>query len=209
MQSTPLEDAELILSMLKDEPGAWQLFGERFDRLVRHWIANVTRRFSSMVSLDDQAEIRAIFYESLVANDKRKLRMFDPERGNRLSTWIALLVGNCARDYLRRLRREPEKAPIADHAEDERLTSWFPDPYEQAMWRERAEIAELGLADCSEKDRHLAELYFGEGMEPAEIASVMRISVKTVHTKKHKIQSRLAEAANRSSARLRAATRAA
>lgn len=35
------------------------------------------------------------------------------------------------------------------------------------------------------------ELYFGEGMEPEQIAEVMNISVKTVYSKKHKIQSRL------------------
>ena len=37
----------------------------------------------------------------------------------------------------------------------------------------------------------LVALYFGEGLEPEQIAERMHISVKTVYSKKHKIQSRL------------------
>jgi RNA polymerase sigma-70 factor, ECF subfamily len=43
----------------------------------------------------------------------------------------------------------------------------------------------------SERDRVFAALYFGEGMQPDEIARSMKISVKTVYSKKHKIQSKL------------------
>ena len=47
------------------------------------------------------------------------------------------------------------------------------------------------MAGFSERDRIFAALYFGEGMEPNEIARSMNISVKTVYSKKHKIQSKL------------------
>jgi RNA polymerase sigma-70 factor (ECF subfamily) len=47
------------------------------------------------------------------------------------------------------------------------------------------------LAEFSEKDRTFAALHFGEGMDPEDIAATMNISVKTVYSKKHKIQSRL------------------
>jgi RNA polymerase sigma-70 factor (ECF subfamily) len=48
------------------------------------------------------------------------------------------------------------------------------------------------MANFSARDRTFAALYFGEGMDPVEIARSMKISVKTVYSKKHKIQSKLA-----------------
>jgi RNA polymerase sigma-70 factor (ECF subfamily) len=148
----------------------------------------VTRRFASVVSQDDVREIYATLYLSLLSNDKHKLRTFDPERGNRFSSWIGLLAINAAYDYLRTLRREPQKEQLAEATE---LVAELPDPFELIAERQHAQIAARTLEDFSDKDRAFAALYFGEGMDPAEIAQRMNISVKTVYSKKHKIQSRL------------------
>jgi RNA polymerase sigma-70 factor (ECF subfamily) len=67
----------------------------------------------------------------------------------------------------------------------------MPDPFEATAQQERAEMAARVMEGFSERDRTFAALYFGEGMEPHEIARSMKISVKTVYSKKHKIQSKL------------------
>jgi RNA polymerase sigma-70 factor (ECF subfamily) len=182
------DDETLIQGMIANLPSAWREFQKRYDRLVHRCITKVTRRFSSIVAQDDVREIYATLYLSLLANDKHKLRTFDPERGNRFSSWIGLLAINCAYDYLRTLKREPQKEQLAEACE---LVCELPDPFEQTAEHERASIAADALEGFSEKDRVFAALYFGEGMEPNEIAAKMNISVKTVYSKKHKIQSRL------------------
>jgi RNA polymerase sigma-70 factor (ECF subfamily) len=188
-QANPYEDdLVLIDAMIANEPIAWREFQRRYDRLIHRCITKVTRRFSSMVSQDDVREIYATLYVSLLANEKHKLRTFDPERGNRFSSWIGLLAINCAYDYLRTLKREPQKEQLADNSE---LVCDLPDPFELTAEHERAALAQRTLEDFSEKDRTFAALYFGEGMDPTEIATRMNISVKTVYSKKHKIQSRL------------------
>jgi RNA polymerase sigma-70 factor (ECF subfamily) len=156
--------------------------------LIIRCITKVTRRFASIVSQDDVREIYATLYVSLLSNDMHKLRSWDPERGNRFSSWIGLLAINAAYDYLRTLKREPQKECITEAME---LVADIPDPFELTSERERATIAQQTLADFSEKDRTFAALYFGEGMDPQDIANEMNISVKTVYSKKHKIQSRL------------------
>jgi RNA polymerase sigma-70 factor (ECF subfamily) len=181
-------DDDLIAGMLANDPAAWREFQTRFDRLIMRCITKVTRRFASVVSQDDVREIYATLYVSLLANDKHKLRTFDPSRGNRFSSWIGLLAINAAYDYLRSLRREPAKECISEAME---LACELPDPFELTSELERASIAQETLADFSEKDRAFAALYFGEGMDPQDIARRMNISVKTVYSKKHKIQSRL------------------
>jgi RNA polymerase sigma-70 factor (ECF subfamily) len=181
-------DGDLVAGMLANDPAAWREFQSRYDRLIIRCITKVTRRFASIVSQDDVREIYATLYVALLSNDMHKLRSFDPDRGNRFSSWIGLLAINAAYDHLRTLKREPQKECITEAME---LVCEMPDPFELTSEHERATIAQKTLEDFSEKDRTFAALYFGEGMDPQAIADMMNISVKTVYSKKHKIQSRL------------------
>jgi RNA polymerase sigma-70 factor (ECF subfamily) len=181
-------DEVLVLAMIDNVPSAWREFQRRYERLIYRCITKVTRRFASVVSQEDLSEIYSTLLLSLLTNDMHKLRSFDPERGNRFSTWMGLLAINCAYDHLRSVKREPSKGTLAE-AED--LVSREPDAFEQVAEQERATIAARALEGFSDKDRTFALLYFGEGMDPVDIAQTMNISVKTVYSKKHKIQSRL------------------
>jgi RNA polymerase sigma-70 factor (ECF subfamily) len=181
-------DALLLQGLLRGSDAAWREFHIRFDRLIYRCITKVTSRFSAVVSQDDLREIYATLIVQLLSNDMHKLRTFDPERGNRFSSWLGLLAINAAYDYLRAIRREPNRAPVT---EAEALGSDLPTPHELCERRERAEKVVEALATFSQKDQEFVELYFGEGLEPEEIALRMNISVKTVYSKKHKIRSRL------------------
>jgi RNA polymerase sigma-70 factor (ECF subfamily) len=180
-------DELLIAGMVANDPAAWRVFQTKYDALIMRCITKVTRRFASMVSQDDVREVYANLYVSLLGHDMHKLRTFDPERGNRFSSWIGLLAINAAYDFLRTLKREPQKECITDME----IVADVPDAFELTSENERASIAQAALAEFSEKDRTFAALYFGEGMEPQDIATEMNISIKTVYSKKHKIQSRL------------------
>jgi RNA polymerase sigma-70 factor (ECF subfamily) len=181
-------DAELVRALVADEPRAWREFNARFSRLILSTISRVTTRFRGVVSQEDVREIYATFAVQLLANDKNKLRSFDPERGNKLSTWLGLLASHTAYDFLRSARREPKRAALSE-AED--LYSTLPDPCESALMRERAALVGKLLADFTAKDRAFIQLYFGEGLAPERVAERLGISVKTVYSKKHKIQARL------------------
>lgn len=190
-------DDVLVAAMLADMPKAWRAFRVRFDRLVLRSITKVTHRFPHLVTGDDVGDIYATFYLSLLVNDKHKLRAFDPARGSRFSSWIALLASNRAYDYLRSLRREPEKEDISEADE---MVCEGPDPFESAADGQRASITTRALEGMSEKDRAFAALYFGEGLEPPEVAERLQISVKTVYSKRHKIQTRLESLLGRTAA---------
>src|SRR6188768_1767343 len=189
LQSTPAaDDAQLVRALIADDPRAWREFNTRFSRLVLSTISRVTARFSGVVSQEDLREIYATFCVQLLANDKLKLRSFDPERGNKLSTWLGLLASHTAYDFLRGARREPRRAALSE-AED--LSSSLPDPCESALMRERAGLVSQLLTNFTDKDRAFIQLYFGEGLAPEIVAERLNISVKTVYSKKHKIQARL------------------
>jgi RNA polymerase sigma-70 factor (ECF subfamily) len=187
-QSNAEADEKLVARMIGGEAGAWREFQAKYDRLIYRCITKVTARFAARLSADDVKEIYATLLLQLLANDKHKLRTFDPQRGNRFGSWIGLLAINAAYDHLRSIRRDAHRAPLT---EAEGLSVETPDPHDLCELRQRAGLVEAMMAEFSAKDRQFVELYFGEGLKPEEVAVRMQISVKTVYSKKHKIQSRL------------------
>lgn len=178
----------LVREMLTGSARAWRAFHDRYDRVITRCIARVIARFSAVVGQDEVRDIYATLLVQLISNDMRKLRSFDTERGTHFGAWLSTLAANCAYDHLRAVRRAPRAASL-DEAEV--LSCDRPSPYEQTERRQRAaRVAEV-LRAFSDKDREFVTLYFGEGLPPEQVAERMQISVKTVYSKKNKIQSRL------------------
>jgi RNA polymerase sigma-70 factor (ECF subfamily) len=183
-------ETELLDRLLSSEPSAWRELNQRYSRLITSCIQRVVARFARRVNADAVEEIYATFSLKLLANDKHKLRSFEPSRGNKLGTWLGMLATHCAYDYLRSVRREPSPVCLT---EAETLSSEQTDPCESAMVRERAELVQALLADFSDKDRQFVTLYYQDGLSPEHVAERLGISVKTVYSKKHKIQRKLCE----------------
>lgn len=182
------EEAVLVDRLIDGNPAAWREFFDRFDRLIYRCITKVMGRFGTKIGPEDIQEVYATLLLQLVANDKHKLRSFDPARGNRLGTWIGMLAINASYDYLRAMKREAKRAPAI---EMESLTCERPDPFEECDRKQRVELLTRLLEGLSAKDRQLVTLYFEEGLSPEEVAERMGISVKTVYSKKHKLTARL------------------
>ena len=51
---------------------------------------------------------------SLLRDDMRKLRIFDPQRGSKLGSWIGMLTTNATHDHLRSAARRPWRERLAD-----------------------------------------------------------------------------------------------
>jgi RNA polymerase sigma-70 factor (ECF subfamily) len=151
-------------------------------------ITRITSRFTAVITGDDVREIYAMLCLQLLANGKAKLRSFDPSRGNSLASWLGLLACHAAYDFLRSRKREPRSEVLS---EVEPLAGALPSPFDLCEVRQRARMVADILATFTERDQRFIELYFGEGFEPERIARIMGISVKTVYSKKHKIQAKL------------------
>jgi RNA polymerase sigma-70 factor (ECF subfamily) len=181
-------DLDMVEGLLENRAEAWRALTLRYGRLIQSCISRVVSRFPSVVRPEDHAEIYSMLYLQLLANDRMKLRSFAPERGSRLSTWLGLLATHTAYDFLRTVRRIPRTAALS---EAEELVGDSPEPDDVTLVRERASLVDSALAGFTSKDREFVELYFGEGLDPDEVARRMGISVKTVYSKRHKIQRRL------------------
>ncbi len=184
-----LSDATLLEGLLADSPSAWREFNLRYGRLIHSCIARVMNRFRSVTTPDDVDEVYSTLCLQLLARNKHRLRSFDPERGNKLGSWLGMLATHAAYDLLRARRRVPQA--------DERDSACAVLPLAQATAddicaaREQARRLKSALRCLSEKDREFFTLYFAEGLQPEEIATRMGISIKTVYSKKHKLRARL------------------
>jgi RNA polymerase sigma-70 factor, ECF subfamily len=183
-----LDDASLVSEMIADVPGAWRVFYQRYGRLVWRSLARVVRRFWSRTTSADLQDVQSAFYLSLLANDKRKLRAFDPTRGHPLATWIRALALNAAYDFARRLHREPTTEALSVAFD---VPAGGPDPHTKMVLRERVGAVGRALSGFTERDRLFVELHLIEGLTPTRVAQEMGVSVKTVYSRKNKIVTRL------------------
>lgn len=184
-------DEHLLAQMVARDGVAWREFHRRFDRLVFRCIHKVTSRFPGSVVSEDVREIYAQFLLGITRRDMHKLRTFAPERGNKLSSWIGMLATNAAWDYLRTVARQPQCTELTDA---ELTGMQCDDPFERLLEKERWGRVNETLRSFSLKDRTFVRLYYMDGLTPEEVAEEMRISVKTVYSKKHKIRCRLERA---------------
>ncbi len=181
-------DQELCTRLLVSEGVAWREFHQRFDRLIYRCIHNVTARFAHSTSRVEPEEVYGDFLLELTRRDMAKLRAWDPQKGCKLSSWIAMIAKNVAWDRLRRASRQVATCEL-DHAlatEDAADT-----PFEDTLWKERKSMLDSAIESLSERDRLFVQLYFRDGLDSDEIAANMNISLKTVYSKRHKIENRL------------------
>ena len=160
----------------------------RFRSLIYRCITKVIGRYDSVLSSADADEIYAEVMVSLVRDDMRKLRLYDARRGTKLSSWLGMIATNTAYDFLRGTARRPILDRIDGAPEIDSLEA---SPLDDVLSTERRAHLNLLLSDYSDKDRAFVSLYYAQGLPAEEVAEEMKISIKTVYSKKHKLLSRL------------------
>jgi RNA polymerase sigma-70 factor, ECF subfamily len=185
-------DAALVASLIAGDQRAWRAFHDVHSPSMLEAIAGVRSRFSHIIGADDVRDIHAELCLQLLANDKRRLRQFDPSRGTPLAAWLGVLARHAAFDFLRLRRRQPTvrwKGEETTHLEAVRADT--PDALDLCCSRERGRIVAALVAELSARDREFFELHFYEGLDPEQTAERLGICVGTVYSKKHKIRARI------------------
>lgn len=183
-------EKQLLRRVLDNHEQAWVELLRRYRPLIYRCITKVTLRYSPRIGNADVDEIFADVLMNLLRDDMRKLRMYNPNRGTKLGSWIGMISINSAYDYLRSAGRRPHLdrlEGLTDPSADEQDRS----PLDLLIEKERWAHLEGLLSDFSDKDRTFVALYFGQGLDAEVVAQQMSISLKTVYTKKHKIRAHL------------------
>ena len=181
-------EVELLRRCLTRDEAAWAELFRRYRRLMLRCIIKTGARSGFRLSDEDVNDIYAELCCSLVRDNAHKLRVYDPGRGARLSSWLGLLATNAAYDHLRHMSRQPA---LDELDEATALPLDRPSALDALLDRERYVRLDALLEGVTDKDRQFVELYYCDGLEPEEVAITMGISVKTVYSKKNKLRNKL------------------
>lgn len=162
-QGASVEDHELVLRALGEQPEAFGTLVERYDRAVYHLAYRTLRDMEEARDVAQEAFFKAF----------RSLRTFKP--GSKFSTWIFSITYHACCDRLaRRKRYSNEEFPErADNA---------PGPESQAIAGDEARRLRTAIEALPEKYRTVITLYHLQDRQYDEIASILGIPIGTVKT---------------------------
>lgn len=184
-----LNDSELLAEVLCGSEAGWGVFFRRFRGLILSCALKTAARSGVQLGADDLMDVLGDVSLNLVAHDYRRLRLYRPDGGCSVATWIGVIATSTAKDFLRRARRY-RLEPTAD-AELDRVPCPGEGPEQLLADRQRRSFVDEALAQLSKRDQRFVYLYFAEALSPEAIAEQMGVSVATVYSKKAKIKTRL------------------
>ena len=191
-----VSDQRLLRLALARSEGGWLELMRRHRNLIYGCIHRTLGRYGVRASNETADDIFSDVCMRLLHNDMRRLRAYDPSRGCKLSSWIGLIAVNAAHDHLRSRARTPAIDTIdgrVDRADP------CPDPLDHLLSHERSVQLRRLATHLSAKDRDFLDLYVHRELSPQQIARRMRVSVKTVYSRRSRIEQRLANLAGSAS----------
>lgn len=188
-----LHDEQLLLErLLSGDTKAFAEFYSRYHRLVASCIRKVLIRWSVDFTEDEIDDVMGGVFLGFMQNDYKKLRLFDPQRGFRLSTWIGIVATNTTVDYIR--RHPYVTVSYEDTFQKSDVRSTFLSPSEHLERQEEYRMVASALETLSLGDREFLQLIYELQLSPEEIAQRLNLNINTVYSKKNKIIHKLIDA---------------
>jgi len=183
------EEKRLLGRVLQGDPQAWAEFCRRYENLIISCVVRTLRRYGASFSSEDLADLVSEVWVALLRDNMRKLRLYDPDKGYRLASWVGLLATNCAIDQLR--LRSGECSYLEDLSGGETLLVELQGPDSGIEAEESADLARQALGYLSAEEREFVIHCYHEECRPEDLAQNLGITVNTVYSRKFKIREKL------------------
>ncbi len=183
-------DLELLKRVLEGQASAFREFHERYFRLVVACVRRVYVKHTVVVSQEDMDDSIGQVFLNLVKDDYHKLRLYNPQKGYKLSSWVGLISTNTAYDILRRkslrtLSLDNDERPLPAPV------SALPSPLEVLQEKEQRTLLLQAVKLLSENDQRFVSLLYEHQLTHTEISEQLGLSLNTVYSKKNKIKGKL------------------
>lgn len=183
------EERRLVARVVAGDEQAWVDFCNKYEALVASCALRVLRRYSVQLTAVTVDDLVAEVWVALLRNGCHKLRIYDPGRGCRLSTWLGMIATNTIIDYLR-VNHTPS-AYLEDHPQVDLELVDRSSPDAAFETQQRAEIARQALRRLKAEEQRFVRYCFADERQPGDIARMLGISVNTVHSRKFKLRQKL------------------
>ena len=186
LMPTELDDQELVAGCLRGDRASWEIFVDRFARLV-HWSIRRTLENSSFKARQDLCEdiFQEFFRKLLEREELSRLRDASSVR-----KFLSVGAANLALDKIK-IRSRYERSS------EEELASVMGDSGHEAAEREASFLVQETVEELSAKERACMELHYLEGKSHREIGEILKLPQDTVSTvirrTREKLKQRLIE----------------
>ncbi len=174
------DEIRLIAAVKRGDGSAFERLVTENEKLVYSLAFKMTGSREDAMDLSQEAFLRA--YSNI--NSFRG--------GSRFSVWLYRLTYNICADFLRR-KRPDAVSLVNEEGETLDVTDDAPGPDEQAEAKERREAVRRAVASLPEDKRQVIVMREFSGMDYAEIAEALGISVGTVKSRLSRARESLAE----------------
>lgn len=144
-------------------------------------------------SLQDETEAADLAQETFLRVFQNRAK-FDPAQ--KFSTWLYAIASNLVRDRFRWRSRHPQVSLDAENGQTasglkDTLPAREPGPDQAAQTRERAEVVRKAVAALPEELKQPLILAVYQDLPQAEIATILKCSVKAVETRIYRARQQL------------------
>ena len=185
MATTDLTEVELLKECILGNKEKWNIFVDKYSKLIYHTIYKTLRVNDKPTRPDDVNDLFQEVFASLCADNSKKLRMFDPEKGcSSLASWLRMITVRMTIDHLRKNR---PTASIDELPTEPAQTG----DQEAIIDKESLNHLREMLEELDAKDKLLVELSFMRELPPEEVAQILHISVGAFYTRKNRVIEKL------------------
>ena len=184
MMDSTLTDSELLNGCVSGNKESWSLFVKNYNKLIYHTIYKTLRVNGCFIDPDDVNNLFQEVFASFCENNCKKLRMFDPKKGLKLSSWLRMITLRMTIDHLR--KSKPEISLDALPVEPSQAGA-----QEKVLDEESMDLLREVIEQLSTKDKLLIELFYLKELPPEEIAQILKISVGALYTRKNRVMGKM------------------
>lgn len=196
LQNRSTEDVEFARSCVSGDPYAWDMFVERYVKLIYSAVyATVRLKGQESRASDFVKDICQDIFAFLQKDNCKKLRTYQGKNGCSLASWLRLVTVRQTIDYLRR-----QKKDISLDASDDEGKS-LADFLAACGISARDSLIKKDLyghlSTCIDKlpidDKYCVELLFYQRLLPEEVGQTLGISRQAVDMRKMRLLAKLRE----------------
>src|SRR3989338_4455114 len=181
---------ELIKNCIKKDKRAWDIFVERYSKVVFWAIRDRLKRFGYNFDEGDIEDIHQDVFISLWSDNK----LAQVKDRSRVAGWLGMVAGNAAIDYFKNMKRQSPPNSLSLYEEiyksgdggDKTLEDVLPSqdagPWKRAHLNDIFELVDSAINSLKPKEKIVVKLNLLHGMRHRDIAEALKMPVNTVST---------------------------
>jgi len=190
-------EKKLLERCLAQDKKAWDIFVERYNRLISHAILHTLEKYSFSPANQVIPDLFHTVFLSIIEDNCRKLRQFQWKCS--LSSWLHIIAVRVTVDYL---RKQSEHLSLngettAERSLKEGIANGNPLPDRIIELKDEKRLFQQIKEGLSSKERLFVELCYSREFPPAKIAAILNTTENNVYQIKSRVREKMKKIAGK------------